>query len=544
MAWQAEAGSGTSRATSTQDFLTKLVQFVCSQHVATVAVNAAGTGYTVGDVLTYTDASAHLAAKFEVTSISGGGGTGPITGLRIISNGAFAQQAASASVSAGGSGYAVGDILQVQGGSARLPAKFQVATLSGSAVATVNLFEGGGVYATTPSNPAATEGVGPDTFAGNDACTLTVSYQAITGTTGLSVSGGTGSSATVDITLAQTGWAVDDRDKNNWADDDIANGDEKQVTLVGDASGFTNKPYIHLATGRTTSGLNTRHWVEVWMSVAHNAALTIQNQPGRTPYYVADNGSFLVFPQNAANDTDFWFSADDLRIMAIINENPSANTDDGRYQHLYVGFMDRMKTETEDPYPALLSCSCRDRDVDPSVASTSITGLAEQRAPSNGPAYYYRTEASAWAQVKNNDTSTVGPETDIMWPFGEHFTDTDQFSASRVVTDGPVMLNDSVIKRDRTSSSKILQKVPGTAAEMFLFPLAVVRQETSVANETSDGPRGVLRDSFWLYNDDGAGSAIANFSEDYVTIDGDRYRIFHNHVHTERYQYIAIREDV
>lgn len=542
MSFQYEAGAGSDRATGTQDFITKLVQMACSKHVATVAINAAGSSYVVGDVLTLTHASAHLDARFEVVSV---GGSGDITGLRIIASGAFAQQATTATVSAGGSGYAVGDILQVQGGTSRVPAKYEVATLSGSAVATVSLFEGGGVYgASTPSNPAATVGVGPDTFGGDDACTLTVSYQAIIGTSGLAVTGGTGSSATVDITLAESGWTVDDRDHNDWADDDVANGDEKQVTLVGDASGFTNKPYVHLATGRTTSGLDTRHWVEVWMSLAHNPSLSIEDQPGRSPDYVSDGGCFLLLPNNAGGDADFWLSIDDQRILAVINENPSATTDDGRYQQLYAGFMDRLGTETEYPYPAMVFASSRDRAANPSTQDDNITSLAEMRAPTDGPGYYYRTEAASWTQVKNNDAGSIGDRDDVMFPFGSHKLEASSSSAETVVKGGPILLNSDAIKRDRSSSSQIIRPVPGTVDEYFLFPLVVVRQHGTTADDSTDGPRGVLRGAFFVYNDDGSGSPINNFSEDYITIGSDRYRVFHNHVNTERYQYVAIKEDV
>ena len=52
----------------------------------------------------------------------------------------------------------------------RVPAVFKVATLSGSAVATVTLWQAGS-YTSTPANAAATTG-----GSGNGACTLTVTY--------------------------------------------------------------------------------------------------------------------------------------------------------------------------------------------------------------------------------------------------------------------------------------------------------------------------------------------------------------------------------
>ena len=69
-------------------------------------------------------------ATFSVSTISGGGGTGPI---------------ATVSVTAAGSGYNVGDILTIAGGTGT-GAKFTVATLSGSGVATVTVSTAGTGY--------------------------------------------------------------------------------------------------------------------------------------------------------------------------------------------------------------------------------------------------------------------------------------------------------------------------------------------------------------------------------------------------------------
>ena len=60
----------------------------------------------------------------------------------------------------------------------------------------------------------------------------------------------------------------------------------------------------------------------------------------------------------------------------------------------------------------------------------------------------------------------------------------------------------------------------------------------------SDFVRGNIRGAFAIFNTDAAGAAIANFSEDLTTIGGVRHRIFHTHVHTIRYMYIAVKEDV
>ena len=541
MAWQ--PGS----ATDYRDYLTQLTQFATSKHVATVAVNNGGTAtYVVGDIMTLTHASAHLDAKFEVTSVA----AGVITGLRIVSAGAFAQQAVSATVSAAGSGYKVDDIIEVQGGSSRCPAKFKVLTLTGSGVATVGLFEGGGTYSTTPANPAAAQGVGSNnsanTYAGDDAATLTVTYQTIIGTTALAVTGGSGGgSPTVDITLAETGWSVDGRNVNSRVENSLNN--EKEVTLVGDATGFTNKPYIHLITLSRTSGLDTRYSMAAFGSTAHNAALPIGQQANisngiSSGDVLSDDAAYTLFPQNKANNVDYWFSADTLRIVAISNTNPTATTDDGEYLHAYFGFYDRAATESEDPFPLFIGAASRDADANPGVTSTSVTGIAECRSIGTGPYYFYHAEAGVWREVKNNaavGTSNLG--TTAMWPLGEVRNVTT--GIEEVVDFGPLrMFNLGVSKMDRSASTTALLATPGTVAKPFIEPLVILRKPATSMVDSDDSIRGNLRGVFWVYNDDGAGAAHSNFSEDYITIGSDRYRVFHTHKETERYQYICVKE--
>lgn len=80
-------------------------------------------------------------------------------------------QATSATVQAGGSGYAVGDTFTPTGGTVVSQPVFQVATLSGSAVATVTVVYPGVVTATAtnPVSQGSTSGIG-------SGCTLNVTY--------------------------------------------------------------------------------------------------------------------------------------------------------------------------------------------------------------------------------------------------------------------------------------------------------------------------------------------------------------------------------
>lgn len=76
----------------------------------------------------------------------------------------------SATVGSGGSGYSVGQVLTVVGGTFTTAATFEVTTVSVGAVTGVNLLSGG-TYTAAPSNPAATT----DTGTG---CTLNLTFSA------------------------------------------------------------------------------------------------------------------------------------------------------------------------------------------------------------------------------------------------------------------------------------------------------------------------------------------------------------------------------
>jgi hypothetical protein len=559
MACQINTGSGSGRAVSNHDLLNRMVSFLTSRHVATVAINNGGTGgtYVVGDIVTLTHAGAHLDAKFEVLTVS----AGQILTMRIHSSGAFGDRPnGSITISAGGTGYTASQtdiILELQGGSSRCPAKVK-ATTNGSgvvtsAVAFEDLGTGGlGVYSSLPSYPAATVVKGPNGTGAGTGCTITMGGStSIIGTTGLAVTGGGGTGATVDITLAETGWSVDGRNDNDRNINSVLN--EKTVVLVGDATGWTNKPFIAYMTGNATSGLNTRYAIATMGLIAHNPALLMTQQSFRSPNLtsetaLSDGGSYITCSQDSGAGTDemdFWIKADDTHVSMITQiEETAATSDNGVYVQHYAGYMNRVGTETEAPYPMFIFGSSRAINEDPKVGSVNITGIAEQRHASSGPGWYYDNVAAAWQQLINDDTAgSPAAEDRIMSPAGTpNILDTT--SLNRVVDKGFSFISLIYFELDRSSASAVLRKVPGTVDEFFLFPLTVRAQPAAEPSAINDRYFGQPRGIFWISSDDGTGSRIADFSEDYVTVAGDRYLCFHNHVHTEPYQYIAWKWDV
>lgn len=586
MAFQSEVGSGSLRATdtnttpaafaipTTHDWLNKRVLFMCSQHVATVAVNAGGTGYAVGDLIRTTHASAHFDPVFEVTSVSGG----VVTGLRINSSGAFALQAATAVVgSAAGSGYQVGDILEVQAGSARVKAKFEVATLSGSAVATVALVEGGGVYSTGAGTDSATVGVGNSdptlTYAGDDACELTVTDTAIISTlTGLVTTHDTGAgddALTVDITLAQTGWAVDGRNTNSTVINSLNN--EKEVVLVGDAAGITNKPFIWYRTFTETITLNTHSGIATGGLIAHNAAIDLHaHSPISTGLSsataMASTGALTMALQDTGTghgDVDLWMAADDTHFREVAQiDDTAGSADAGVYCQHYAGFLDRIGTETENPYPLYVFATTRDATAVPDANNANHTGLVEQRSAGSGNSFLYDSQAGAFQAIRNADSAT-NPSTEPWVVFPAAYirpNDGSTGSADNIIRD--TLENERSISifgsdngtgatdrkafnhGDRSTPYRIMRWIPGTTDLPFMWPLTVAHKSTSSSTAATDRLIGNIQGCFWIPSDDGAGARISNFSEDYVEIGTTRYLCFHNHVQNDPQQYMAFQMNV
>lgn len=540
--WQANVGSGSGRATNKHDLVTKFVALMTSQGVATVAVNAGGTGYVVGNVLTLSHAGGYQVARFEVTSVS----SGAVTGLRITSNGAFGNRAASATVSAGGTGYAVGDIIEVQGGTTRCKAKFQVATLSGSAVATVTAFEDGGAYSATPSNPAATTAIGPNGAAGTG-CTLTVTYSGLIGTTGLSVTGGAGSGCTVNITLAQAGWSVE-RNTNSTSFNGALN--EKEVVLKGDASGRTNKPYVAFTTFTRTSGIDTRHIVGLHGMIAHNAAIALSAQPGilGNPGTWSDEFPYLLCDENAAQQMDFWLSVSDREVHGVVDINSAAgNSDDRQFMQFYAGFLNTFATETEDPYPMYVA-GARASNIDPSAGSANITGLGEAIIPNAalfGGMLWYRAETSTWVTVFNSREIASQEASNVIFPLGNLLqVGAGSAESDNVAFDGPVPFHTGLGSLNRSSPTRRLFPVPGSTSYQFLFPLTLLSRPAAAYDAVLDSARGNLNGCFLVYNTDSSGATITNFALDYITVGSDRYRVFHSHIQRQPYHYVAMKESV
>ena len=107
----------------------------------------------------------------------------PVTAVTVVDNDpdpdsntyTFANlKVATLAIAVGGSGYKVGDLLTVSGGTATRPAVAYVKTVNGSGAVTAVVLDDPGIYSALPSNPAATTG------GSGASCTLNLTSESIT----------------------------------------------------------------------------------------------------------------------------------------------------------------------------------------------------------------------------------------------------------------------------------------------------------------------------------------------------------------------------
>lgn len=361
---------------------------------------AIGSGYAVNDVISVSGGTSTSGTTLLVTSVDGGGG---VTGIKLLEHGGYTveptntvattvvpaggtgltldlnyenngwsvqrenQETVSSppTVTAGGTGYTNGstDVLTLVGGiDVKVPATF-TATVSGGVVTSVVVLNSGD-YGEVPANPAATT-VSP---AGGTGATLTVTYQRVTGTRG------------------------------------------RDLILLGSAAGA---PTIGIRSYTDTpSGADS--W-ELRGMTAYSAANAWEAQPdicdgdnvaGEQGQYVPlDNGSLT-----------YRFYVESASIRAVFKISTT-------FTNAYSGFLDRLGTQTEYPYPMLImGCSSTHQRL---FGSTVIgyRGMCDPISAAvghNGPGRV-RTPGGIWNVVKNSEDTGSGrsiSQNTVIWPAG------------------------------------------------------------------------------------------------------------------------------
>ncbi len=506
----------------------------------------AGTNYAIGDQLVVPNVNNLPPARFEVLTLDGGTGVGT---LRQLSSGAYAQRVTAAVVNNGGSGYTTGQIIEVVGGTGRELCKLEVTAVAG-AVTSLAVYESGGSYSV---NPAAT-GAATDSSVGTGSgtgCTVNLTFSSEPTNGASTTSNGSGTGCELNFTLVDTGWTVE-RSTNNTLVNGVA--DEREVVLVADALGFTNKPRIAFVTGSTGAG-PARYFAACYGLVNFNPANALDDAThnisgnGSTAASPSLNEAYMLFDEDNVQPLTFRFAIDDRRMCGFYNLNPQASaTDDNNDMQFHFGKLDANATENEDPYPNTVITHASAVNINPSAVDVRITGLSEVRRPGVGlecGAVFYRAETQTWVKINNPFQSGAGAtEQHIILPMGRH-ADISDGDNDNFQTGGAPTFTDGVFQADRSPAGEKLVTCPGTVRKIPRIPLTLSSRPGGTSVDlTLDTVRGDLAGCFLVYNSDENGTRFADFSEDILEDpDGTRYTVCQTGSSNEQYHYVAFRQD-
>lgn len=584
----------TGTATDYVALLDQLIDFATNRSAVSATPSAGGTGYVVGDILTLsTGTFINGAATFRVKTVSGGavtavvlreagdytadpsspsattGGTGSGCTLTVTMADTgwtverTSKEAASATVSAGGTGHVVGDLLTVVGGTKSTAAVFRVETLSGSAVATVSLWVRGN-YDLTPANPATTT-----SNASGTGCTLTVTYADVflipnegaisatiaNGGTGytvndvLTLSGGTqtvtaqfkvltvSSGAVTSVAATRKGnYTV--RPSNpvsttggtgtgatltvTW--ENLQPDPNKNYILVGEGSGDDE---IRVGVRCFDQGGGATNW-ELAGFTGYNAALSFVNQAGISPgrhdggTTAEQRGAYV--PLTTTATISYWWFVDGRRLCGVMKIGTT-------YLNFFMGWTNPFGTESEFPYPLFIEGCTSDRAQLYTESSRDISGLTDPIAVAtgNGPGFI-RDPAGAWKSVQNSVAGTTQLGSVFVYPVANPTAAVlaTKSAADIIVSTQQFSPQDYAPGTSAAVSLKIHDS-PGSA--VVLWPTIIIEASPS------EMLHGEIPEVAWV---SGAGAGLV--AEDAILVGDDTWRVFQNGNQTEDHKKFAIRE--
>lgn len=523
--------------------LDKLIEVVTSRNLTAVAVNNGGSGHAVGDIIdiTATGSTSTEVARLEVTSVS----AGVIDGIRVYRGGAYtvdpstttgnaqsattgsgtgatfdltfsaatwtqnrrSQEAASAAIGDGGTGYTVNDTLTVVlndgvDGDGYVAAQFNVDSVSSGVITAVSVVTAGN-YEEVPTND-------------------------------VTVTGGTGSGAELTVT-----W-------QNSTTDGVA-------MLEGEGSSGTDEIHVGIKTYEAANGFDTAYNWAMYGMTGYTASVEFHNQPGIDSTQIDSDGTLpstdrnavmVLKPNDADPDIDWWIHHNGRRIIVVCRVR-SATTD--FWFSGYMGFLAQIATETAYPYPLCIIGGTTDQNRLWSDNSNLTGGIVEsidiQTGDPNGPGFL-RLADGTWMPFAA-EGSSIPSVRQVETEFGIYpFINRQNLgvAADRVVqntsdVDFTGGAHDIIPNSGVPGSPGILLKpTPGTGDDYYwLFPPIVCRFETF---PTTYNVFGELDGVVWFTN---GGNSIV--SGDRFVLGSKRYSVFQNGNRTQNWSYFAIDED-
>ena len=508
-------------ASDYRNLLLKVDDFITNKHIATAVVNAGGTGYVVGDIITVAGGTVvnSMPATLEVTAVSGG----VITALHINSSGAYSAaptisgnavtggtgsgatvdltimspqwvnrikniatatgpiEVGSVSIGADGSGYTVSDVVTLDAplvNTAQMTAT--VSTISGSGDVL-------GISLTTKGDY--------NSFASGN----------------FSTTGGTGTGLSLDPDFIPT------RDEYMWEGDGTG-GNNVFVGMRSSYSPGIDQQSVQLAG--FTSWDTTNNW---------------DNQTGMSPgedSLSAGKGSYILA---SSNPFDFWVYATARRIIVVINVA-------GNYQSAYLGLLDPFGTDTEIPYPMFICGSSDKNKEDIGNSSLWVRGPADPTSSTslttNGPGYvrlgasYNKTWNGSYSgsSIGSNKHQSL-----FVYPTATVYTSgllSDDLLSS--VSSGNYLWQHTIRSDKDSTPSKRFMPSPDSGGNIY-FPIqcVVIQSRQGIAHRAI----GEINGMFWVSAEDGL------IAQDKIIVGGVSYRVFQMGANSLSYAHFCVRED-
>lgn len=367
----------TTTATNYRTLLDDIVTFVTNDQIDTVAVNAGGTGYAVDDIVTLSGGTFLVAATFKVAAVS----SGVVTGLSVHNAGSYSVNTGAtgiATTGGTGSGLTVDVTYQTPWSAERSLQQIGAvnATIvtggTGYTVSDTLTVSGGTGTAATLTVTSVSSGV----ITGVDVATH--GEYTVAPTNAVSVTGGTGSGATFNLTI----------------EGDVG---ETQYLLKGIGSG-SDEIFVGVRT-YTDSGASAKNWELAGMT-GFTLTGTWETQPNITPgrYDVSNDGGAYV-PLDDDTIT-YWVNMTGRRIVIVAKVSTS-------YASVYLGFVDPMGTVAELPYPIVVIGNAPRSDTAFSSSRAALSGILNPIGKfitsgviDTGPGFV-RTGSGAWRSLQN-----------------------------------------------------------------------------------------------------------------------------------------------
>ena len=430
--------------------------------------------------------------------------------LRLIDL-AVNNNAIAVAINAGGTGYTIGDILTVSGGTAvsGLVLTLEVTSVAAGVIDGIRIFDCG-AYSSNPANPVA-------------------------------VTGGTGADdATFNMTFEAQNWAVNRNvaSSTSTIDNPTTSGSggpqvlDREVQLQGPGNAGADEIYIGIL-GVQDTGVATFNW-QLFGMTGFNGAFDLVDQPGFS--YISPNevASFVPLSNGAI---ECWFHVTPRALSGVMRIGST-------YESFYLGFLNPFATPAEYPYPLYIASSSSRWNEAFGSSGPTQSGLADPGAwtgsagNDRGPAGIRFFDGN-WYDVKNwtfagsnrfsNEDRSVYPAQTLA-PQATELAPADEFVASQsdhrwlgvIPATGNPGAPAQTLRETEDSAGDITQLIP-TVVYFSQPSLQILGEIDSV---------------FW-------GSTAGNniVSEDRVIVGGIYYRAFQSANRTDQFAFFFMRED-